>query len=153
MKKLIVILVLSLPFTLSAQPYCAKKEFKMPEWSKAAICLGGSIICEAIADGMYDNGNKKPAHFMGALSTGLLLAYPIWEKQSNNEPFWAVPSYICFRIAMFDPIYNQTRGLPIGYVGSTSTWDEMMNKINPGDGLIFLRCVVFTFGIYFTIQL
>lgn len=40
-------------------------------------------------------------------------------------------SYISFRIALFDPVYNMSRGLPIEYIGSTSYWDEGMKVFNP----------------------
>jgi len=148
--KNLIFILLFIPLALQAQE---KREFSIPEPVKAIVLLGGSVVCEAIADGMYDNGNKGPAHALGAASVGMLLTYAVWNKKENHEPLWAIPAYISFRIALFDPIYNTTRGLPINYVGSTSTWDEMINKINPGDGLIFLRCVILTFGIYFTIQL
>ena len=142
MKKLLIILLF--PLTLQAQNW---------EPVKAIVFLGGSIVCEAIADGMYDNGNKVPAHFMGAAATGLLLTYPIIQKRCDTEPFWAIPAYISFRIALFDPIYNTTRGLPLNYRGTTSTWDNMVSKIDPGDGLIFARAVILTFGIRITFEL
>lgn len=143
MKKLIYIL-LFIPFIIQAQ---------IPESVKAITLLGGSVICEAIADGMYDNGNKGPAHALGAASVGMLLTYAVWNKKENRGPIWAIPAYISFRIALFDPIYNTTRGLPIGYIGSTSTWDRTLQKINPGDGFLFARAVILTFGVCITFEL
>ena len=152
--KYCLIILLFISFAGASQDYCKKKEFVVPEWTKAIVCLGGAVITEAIADGLYYNGQKPAAHFVGALSTGLLLSYPIWGKlTTDGDPFWAIPAYICFRVALFDPIYNHTRGLPISYVGSTSTWDNMVSKVNPGDGLMFMRAVVLTFGIRLTFEL
>lgn len=126
---------------------------QVPEWTKAVVFLGGSIVCEAVADGLYDNGNKVPAHFLGAASTGLLVTYPVIMKRENKEPIWAVPAYICFRIALFDPIYNKTRSLPLGYIGNTSTWDRMRRKIDPGDGMILGRMVILSVGVRLTFEL
>ena len=143
MKKLILILFF-IPLIIQAQ---------VPEWTKAITLLGGSVVCEAIADGMYDNGNKGPAHALGAASVGMLLTYAVWNKKENHEPLWAIPAYISFRIALFDPVYNHTRGLPINYIGNTSTWDRTLQKIDPGDGLMFGRSIFFIAGIRFTFEL
>ena len=100
---------------------------KTPESVKIVTVIVGSIALEAIADACYDNGNKFAGHALQATSTGLLLASPFLLDIDRGKCGWYFLSYLTFRIALFDPIYNLSRGLPVGYIGSTSAWDRGLN--------------------------
>ena len=52
------------------------------------------------------------------------------------------------RMALFDPAYNITRGLNMGYVGNTSYWDKGIQMFDPPQGMkIWGHSVVFIIAI------
>lgn len=102
------------------------------QYKEPLIALGlmtSSIVLDAIGDGYNDSGNKVLGHALNAGSVGLLVASPF----VINTKYWGwyFASYIGLRIALFDPCYNLSRGLPLGYVGNSSLWDKALQKQNP----------------------
>lgn len=123
MKKLFLILLLSsFVFALSAQYdsiYPVKKKISEPV--KIIAVYTGSILLNAIGDGLNDSGDKGWGHACNALSTGFLLTSPLILDYEKSKWGWYLTSYISLRIALFDYTYNTTRGLPLNYIGGTST--------------------------------
>ena len=147
MKKLIVILFILLPFIINAQYEPQKKRF-IPEPVKVITIYAGSIILDAIGDGFCDDGYKVKGHFCQAVSTGLLIASPFIFNIDKSKWVWHAMSYITLRIALFDPVYNITRGLPIDYIGTTSIWDKSLQNLNPPrSAMLWGRSVMLIFGI------
>ena len=152
MKNLIVILLLSCSI-LSAQYNPYNSEPIKHEWKhkEAAITIGANILAigfDAMGDAYMDEGCKELGHFLNAASVGVLVARPFLSHMNRNEWGWYVASYITMRISIFDPIYNITRDLPIGYIGTTSNWDKGLRKISgPGNWLLGYRCLIFTVAI------
>jgi len=103
----------------------------IPESVKIIGIIAGSVILEAIGDSKYDDGNKEIGKLYQAASVGILVASPFLLNIDKKKWGWYFASYISMRIALFDPIYNLTRGLPVNYIGSTSIWDAGMKKFNP----------------------
>ena len=146
MKKLILITILILSCQiLSSQMRCEYPKYNKKllgkswiqnnsESLKAIGLFTGSIILEAVGDGMNDNGEKVWGHALQAASTGLLLATPFLLDIDKDKWGWYFVSYISMRIAIFDPCYNLTRGLPMDYVGSTSIWDKTIQGFDPPPG-------------------
>lgn len=126
---------------LSAQ----KKSIKEP--LKVIAVYSGSIILNAVGDGLNDNGEKGWGHACNAASIGLLLTSPFIIDYNKSKWGYYLASYISLRVALFDPSYNLTRGLPITYIGNTSTWDKGLQKLSPPDGLMAGRGVSFIVGI------
>ena len=137
MKKLLVISLLLTSQILSSQtsldydfnPVKVKKG--IPESVKVIGIIASSVILEAIGDSKYDAGQKEIGKLYQAASVGILLASPFLLDIDRKKWGWYFASYISFRVALFDPIYNLTRGLPIGHIGTTSFWDAGMEKFNP----------------------
>ena len=92
--------------------------------------IAGSIILEAIGDAKYDTGDKFQGKLFQAASVGLLVASPFILNIDRKKWGWYFASYLSFRIAGFDFIYNGIRGLPIEYIGTTSAWDRGLQKFN-----------------------
>ena len=151
MKKLLtLILTLSLYLGLNAQDYYPAnpqpREDKIPQWVKVTSIYAGSIILDAMADGLRDDGNKEWSHALEAGSIGLLLASPFIIDYDKSKWGWYVASYVTLRISLFDPTYNLTRGLGWNYVGTTSGWDKGLQKV-PDHFMNFSRGVSFVIGI------
>jgi len=141
MKRLLTILLfITLIADLSAQD-------RIPESVKVISVYAGSIILEAVGDGLNDDGQKEWGHLCNALSAGVLLASPFIIDYEKNKWGWYLTSYVCLRISLFDPIYNASRGLPLTYIGSTSFWDKSLQQLAPPDGLLFGRGVTFVIGV------
>ncbi len=119
-----------------------------------------SIACHTIGDGLYDEGKAignqnymiagKAINAAGFTS---LLALPFIKKFDKNQIFSYFIGYGCMRVAMFDPIYNGTRNLPINYIGNSSLWDKGLQKFDPSSGLLFARAVFLTAGVSITLRL
>jgi len=134
MKKLILIfLLIDLFLSLSGQTFdnIYVKERKIPEAVKVITVYTSSIILNAVGDGLNDSGEKQWGHLCNAVSTGLLLASPFIIDYEKAKWLWYLTSYTSLRIAFFDYSYNLTRGLPLNYIGGTSTWDKILGKMNP----------------------
>jgi len=126
MKKLLLSLLLS-----SAVLFCAAQTAPRGEAVKIIGIYVGSIALNAIGDGMNDNGDKSWGHALNAASIAVLLSSPFIIDYEKDKWYWYLISYTSLRIAFFDYTYNATRGLPLNYIGGTSTWDKVMKKMNP----------------------
>jgi hypothetical protein len=131
------ILFFLLTFQLSAQ--------KAEAWKTVSVYTG-SILLNAVGDGLNDSGQKGWGHVCNASSIGLLLISPALMNYQKHKWGWYVASYIGLRIGLFDYTYNITRGLSLEKIGDTSFWDKGLQKMN-APSTIFGRSVFLTFGI------
>ena len=160
MKKLIILILLISYSLFTSGQYVSdcftyKKPFKqskIPESVKVIGVYTGSILLNAIGDGLNDSGDKGWGHACNAASVGLLLSSPFIIDYDKSKWGYYLASYVSLRIALFDPSYNLTRGLPVTYIGNTSTWDKGLQKLSPPDGLMFGRGVSFIVGISIPIK-
>lgn len=129
-----------------------QKKSRIPESVKVISVYAGSIILDAVGDGLNDSGDKGWGHACNALSTGLLLVSPFVIDYDKSKWGYYLASYVCLRISLFDYSYNLTRNLPLNYIGGTSTWDKFLGKIKPPDGLAWGRSVSFVVGISIPIK-
>ena len=107
-----------------------------------------AVIFDAIGDALNDSHHKGIGHLLQAIVIGLLLMSPFFIDIALNSWGWYLASYICLRIALFDPIYNITRGLKWNYIGSTSLWDKArMAVMSPAGMEIFARVIFLIAGI------
>lgn len=120
---------------------------KIPESVKVIGIYTGSILLDAIGDGLNDNGSKEWGHACNAASVGLLLTSPFIIDYDKSKWGWYLASYVSLRISLFDPAYNVTRGLPVTYIGGTSLWDKTLSRMAPPDGFMTGRGVSLIFGI------
>jgi hypothetical protein len=125
--------------------YPSNKKFKF-ESVKVILIYSGSIILDAIGDGLNDSGEKGWGHFCNASSIGILLASPFIIDYDKSKWGWYLTSYVSLRIAFFDYTYNLTRGLPLEYVGGTSFWDKFLKELNSSSTL-FARGGFFIIGV------
>lgn len=123
---------------------------KSQAW-KVITIYSGSIILNAVGDGLNDSGEKQWGHFCNATSIGLMLTSPFIIDYDRSKWFWYLTSYVSLRIALFDYTYNLTSGLPLNYIGGTSTWDKILSKSNPPNTYLG-RGVFFTIGIIIPIR-
>ena len=143
MTRCLIILFLCLTLNLSAQ--------KGEAW-KTIVVYSGSIILNAVGDGLNDSGTKDWGHICNAASLGLLLASPFIIDYDKSKWAHYLTSYVALRIAFFDWTYNVSRGLPLNYIGNTSFWDKTMQHISPQDGFAIGRVTALTVGICVPIQ-
>ena len=127
---------------------------RIPEPVKViTICLG-SIITDAIGDAWIAEGkNVVWAHTFQATSTGILLMSPFILDLEKRQWFAYGASYVFFRVAVFDYVYNATRGLPLEYRSEVSLWDKALTAVNPPPGIMmFNRGISFSLGLGVTIN-
>lgn len=149
MKKLLTILLLSLSSVLIAQDYYTIdtiEKKKIPESVKVITLYSSAIILNAVGDGLNDSGEKQLGHACNAASIGILLTSPFIIDYEKSKWGWYLTSYTSLRIALFDYSYNLSRGLPLNYIGGTSTWDKVLKEMNPPDTYMG-RGVFFIVGI------
>lgn len=136
-KKLAIILFLGLSLNLSAQ--------KREAWKTIAV-YSSSIVLNAVGDALNDGGHKQAGHLCNALSVGVLLTSPFVIDYEKSKFGWYLTSYTFLRIGLFDYTYNIARGLPYNYIGTTSTWDKFLQQMQPPDGFLTGRIVIFSVG-------
>jgi hypothetical protein len=103
-----------------------------------------SIALNACGDGLNDSNHKIDGHILNACSIGILLISPFIIKIDRSKWLPYLLSYTFIRMALFDPIYNTSRGLPIEYLGNSSLTDKAFKSWG-GLG-IFERSVCFIVG-------
>ena len=128
------------------------KKSRIPESVKIISVYAGSIILNAVGDGLNDDGHKGWGHACNAASIGILLTSPFVIDYDKSKWGYYLTSYVALRIATFDYAYNATRGLPLSYIGTTSAWDKGLQKLKPPDGLAMGRLVSLTIGISIPIK-
>jgi len=129
MKKLILILLLSsLLFSVTAQ-----NRQRIGEPAKVILLYTGSILLNAVGDGLDDSGHKDWGHACNAASIATLLISPLVLDYQKDKWYIYLLSYTSLRIALFDYTYNATRGIPINQIGSVSYWDKGLQRLNPPD--------------------
>ena len=121
----------------------------------ALALVTSSIVLDAMADGVRDNHtNLVLSHSLEAASILPLLLSPFLLDLKDYQ--WAsyLCTYVTMRIAIFDPVYNLTRGLPIGYIGDSSSWDRTIKQMTgPGQSwLLGARSLSFVVAISIPIK-
>ena len=159
MKKIITIITIILSININAQtveednPY-----FPQPYRIIATNII--SVSLDAIGDGLRDKAwefhnptYSRYGHVANAASTLALISIPLGQGFDGWED-WAcyLVSYTLIRAAIFDPIYNTTRGNDLFYHGTSSYWDMVLGKGNWGSKEAFGRGVIFAVGIIIPIQ-
>jgi len=147
MKRLLLILSLSSLFLVEQAQYNFghTKKYESNQTWKVIGVYTGSILLNAVGDGLNDSGDKQWGHACNAASIGLLLGSPFIIDYEKDKWYWYLISYTSLRISLFDYTYNTTRGLPLGYIGSTSTWDKALSKFRSPE-THFGRSVFFIVG-------
>jgi hypothetical protein len=118
----------------------------MGEGLKVIGVYTASIIFDAMADAQRDEGNKPLSHALEAASVGVMLASPFMIDYDKSKWGWYLASYVSLRVSLFDPTYNLSRKLPLNYVGTTSGWDQGLQKV-PDHFMVFSRGVAFLVGV------
>ena len=133
-------------------------------WKITIIAISATTM-EALGDALYDQGknfNPKEDNFnstqrimMGkafqAASLGTHFLYIPVMKNSNTSWLWVPVVEAFWRFIIFDAAYNLFRGLPIGYIGTTSYWDKGMQAFSPPAGMrLFANGIAATFIITLT---
>ena len=127
MKKLLTLFVLILACQILAGQMIVNDRLhfnpvksRISEPAKVILLFSSAVVLEAIGDGLYDDNRKELGKLFQASSVGLLVASPFILNVDKNKWYWYFLSYTTMRMALFDPAYNLTRGLNMGYTGSTS---------------------------------
>ena len=144
MKKAAILLLLLMTVSLNAQNW--KRGLAVVGYHTATIALG------AVADGLYDEGNKEWGHALHAVEIGAVIGGPfIFKPRGTGEILSYLLSYGFIRLALFDSFYNLTRDLPLLYAGNTSVYDNTMSGIPP-DGRAFIKSWSLVIGIAIPIK-
>jgi hypothetical protein len=138
MRTTLTILLLVLTVSLQAQKWNTKEGsgFKIPESAKVITIFVTSIALDAVGDALNDQGKHKDiGHLCNALSVGTLLMSPYFVDIKKDKWYWYLASYATIRLAIFNPIYNETRGLPFSYVGNSDFIDRGTKSLNMPNGM------------------
>jgi len=148
MKNIISILLILSCLSASAQYERDNKDIYV-----ALGIITTSIVFDAIGDGFNDSGNKVLGHSLNALSLAPLIISPFILDLKDYKWAWYLATYVTMRVAIFDPIYNTTRGLPIGYVGDSSLWDKSLRATkSPNSWIMAGRSLCFVVSISIPIR-
>ncbi len=90
----------------------------------------GTIALGAVGDGLNDSGHKEWGHTLQALEVGALMSGPFIFKMTRRDYLPYLSGYVFMRFALFDNIYNASRGLPGDHIGSVSWYDRMREELN-----------------------
>ena len=138
MKKLLIVICLFLFVNINAQ-----------NWKRGLAVAGyhiGTIALGAVADGLYDNGDKNWAHALHAAEVGALIGGPfLFKPRGGSEIASYILSYGFLRFSFFDSFYNMTRDLPLLYNGSTSAYDRFMSTM-PDHGKAWYKSCTLVVG-------
>lgn len=121
-----------------------------------------SLALEASGDALFDLGkiegdrNKMQwGHTLQAAGYGVLaLALPMIDwRFPVADGMTVFASYMTLRYGSFDYMYNTVRGLPLGYIGTTATVDNVLRKqpeamVHLSKGLSFSLGIVILFKEY-----
>ena len=105
------------------------------------------IFFNAFGDGLNDSNRKVAGHIMVAIYIGLLLATPFIVNLADTIWWVYILKYSFIRFALFSPIYNITRKLPLLYVG-TSSLDDLLYKWTNQEPALFDRIVFLVIGVF-----
>ena len=155
MKKLLTLFVLILACQILAGQMIVNDRLhfnpvksRISEPAKVILLYGSAVILEAIGDAKFDAGQKELGKLFQATSVGLLVASPFILNVDKSKWYWYLLSYTTMRMALFDPAYNLTRGLNMGYTGSTSYWDKGIQMFDSPQGMkIWGHSVVFIIAV------
>jgi len=130
---------------------------KLRPWTIIAWHVS-SIAVGAIGDGYYDEGKMigdqskiRWGKRLQAAEIGMVMSGPFVLGIPRDSWMHYLGSYIAFRFTTFDYFYNASRGLPLGHIGTVSTYDDIVNEIPP-HGLVFSRAVSLVVGWGFIIN-
>ena len=132
MKRLILVTIILSLLSLNSQAQNWKKGIAVAGYHIGTVALG------AVADGLYDNGEKEWSHALHAAEIGAAIGGPFVFHVKRSEALSYILSYSFIRLSLFDSFYNATRDLPLLYNGTTSIYDKSMNTI-PDHGKVWLK--------------
>ena len=141
MKKVLILILILLSLNSYSQ---TRKE----NWTRLGL-FTGSIVLNAVGDGLNDSGNKEWGHLCNAASIGLTLSIPLIIKVDKDNWYCYLLEYMFIRFAIFDYTYNMTRGLPYDYIGDSSSYDKALGS---QEHLIFPKTLSLTVGIAINFQ-
>ena len=152
-----ILIIILLVFSLNCSAQIVEPDYTVKKDHSTALKTIGiytaSIVLDAVGDGLMDNGDKQWGHLCNAASTGILVASPFVIDFKKEDWIWHLTSYTLMRMAIFDIVYNLTRGLAWNYHGTTSGWDGLWNELNPpGWAEGYGRTIFFTFAIVIPLQ-
>ena len=160
MRKIIIILLALISMTGYAQwgelvPKPKKVFFeRVPEPVKTITICVTSITLDALGDAWIADGkNTSMAHSFQAASTGILLTTPFVIDLEKRHWLPYCATYVSFRIALFDPVYNMARYGTLEHRSNSNTWDKALTVVSPPDGIMFFgRCIFLGVAIAIPIQ-
>jgi len=122
---------------------------KIPQPVKIITVHLTSITLNAISDSwIATDKNRQAAHLLNAGSIGLMMTGPLICDIKKGDWLAYLSSYLCIRVAIFDPVYNVARGEAWNKRWNASYWDLGVNQFSPPPGLeAFGRGIFFTIGI------
>ena len=103
------------------------------------------ILSDAAGDAFNDSGRKVLGHILCAIAVLLLLISPFLIKDVSIGFY--IAAFICLRIALFDIVYNLTKGSKWYYIGNSGLWDKFLRLIDPGKHLIVGRIIFLIAGL------
>jgi len=111
------------------------------------ICYILSIFCKASGDALSQTGRKLWGHPLQLMSSIVLVALFILAlifrpDYDNRQIVLIALSYFALRFFLFDYAWNLFAGKPLFYIGNTSYYDLLLQKINPA----MVNLMKFVFG-------
>lgn len=107
------------------------------------LSLLSLVVLGATADAV---SSPTLSHTLQAVEVGGLLVVGLALDLKRRDIFALLITYICFRIVFFDYSYCLVAGLPLGYHGTSSLWDNFLSQF-PWHGLLFARAVILIVGV------
>lgn len=88
-----------------------------------------SIVCDALSDAIIDKTGRRHHRYEDYQYVPLLFAgIPMYFLDSVWTVVFLIVSYVPLRAGLFNPVYNETRGLGWYFVGTTNWYDIKVVK-------------------------
>jgi hypothetical protein len=114
------IIILLMPLSLYSQN---------DDWVRLGL-FAGSIVLNAVGDGMNDKGNKDVGHFLNAMALATVLVIP-YASDSDGKWYIYLGTYALMRYGLFDCSYNLARGRNMFYQGASGITDKFTGLFPP----------------------
>jgi len=97
----------------------------MSDFKTISMLLLAIVMIDAVGDAMRFRHHQIIHHALEVL--GIAVWFILMLQCESFEPVYIV-MYTLGRIAIFDPLYNFTSGLPLKYIGNSSLYDRFLRK-------------------------
>ena len=151
--KYLPIILLFISFNLSAQypTEYVKPKLVIPDEYKVITMSMLQTVADATGDALMDTNRKEWGHVMQGATVALFVIEPALIKYDSwGDVTIKAVSLVGARLLLFNFTYNLVRGLPYGFIGTTSGYDKFITS--QPDNFVWGKTVFITMSFAITLN-